>query len=893
VSQIDTEFWKRLDALLEEALSLPTEERAAWLERLGPDHPMRERLADMLSRTGDESSAFMGRPVGAGTLGEAAETLVSDKAGDEVGPYRLIEALGSGGMGAVWRAEPVEGGVQRQVALKLPRTGWTPGLAGRLQRECAILAKLEHPNIARLYDAGLTEAGRPWLAMQVIAGVPIDRYCREHQLTVAARLRLFLAVARAISYAHARLVVHRDLKPSNIMVDIAGQVHVVDFGLAKVLDDTTDRETAITQTVARTLTPDYASPEQIRGDAITVATDVYSLGVVLYQLLAEKRPYRLKRDSAAALEAAIVEADIPPASSQVADRARARALRGDLDTILAKALRKEVEERYPTVEAFATDVDRYLRRLPIHARPPSFAYYANRFVRRHRTAVAGATVAVLALVAGLAGTLYQAHRAEAERDRAVRELRFAEGSDEFMRFLLSEQSGKPVPAAELLRRAERSASLQFADDPALRARMQMLITDLYGELGDFKRAETVIGVARRSAEAAGDRWLLIQADCVLAAVYGATGRNKEALELYAKVMPPVEADPGADPRTAQICYSQRSLALRNDGRADDSANDARAALASIEASRGGYRVNRIFLKTNVAEALTNAGRLREAVTIYEDAVVELGQIGRGGTSAGLLLTSNLLVMLSRAGQPLKGIEVYGKAATGDDPDPPAFTSLQVNYARLLYEAGRGEEADRILEDARRAKTGMGDARGEAFAVLTAATVACHLRQDAVRCDALREEAARKLDPMLPPKHSVRASIEFLAGRAATARGDTAGARTALEKSAAMYEAAPDRNFNAIRALSELAVAQQEAGDGAAARATAAKAVDAARRATSGFEHSEWLGSALVAQAAVHAAQGDAAARGMLEEGRRNLLATVGPQGPALARADSVAQKLPS
>ncbi|HEY7923491.1 MAG TPA: serine/threonine-protein kinase, partial [Vicinamibacteria bacterium] len=251
MSQIDTEFWKRLDALLEEALSLPTEERAAWLERLGPDHPMRERLADMLSRTGDESSAFMGRPVGAVTLGEAAETLVSDKAGDEVGPYRLIEALGSGGMGAVWRAEPVEGGVQRQVALKLPRTGWTPGLAGRLQRECAILAKLEHPNIARLYDAGLTEAGRPWLAMQVIAGVPIDRYCREHQLTVAARLRLFLAVARAISYAHARLVVHRDLKPSNIMVDIAGQVHVVDFGLAKVLDDTTDRETALTQTVAR------------------------------------------------------------------------------------------------------------------------------------------------------------------------------------------------------------------------------------------------------------------------------------------------------------------------------------------------------------------------------------------------------------------------------------------------------------------------------------------------------------------------------------------------------------------------------------------------------------------------------------------------------------------
>ena len=890
---IDTEYWKRLDALLEEALALPEAERAAWIERLAPENqPFRERLTQMLSRSGEDTGAFMERPVGAGTLEHAAETLVADRSGEVVGPYRLLQPLGFGGMGAVWRAEPVEGAVQRHVALKLPRTGWSPGLAGRLQRECAILARLEHPNIARLYDAGLTEAGRPYLAMEIIDGIPIDRYCDERGLDLEARLRLFLGVARAISYAHGCLIVHRDLKPSNILVDAEGGVHVVDFGLAKVLEDTTDGQSALTQTLARTLTPDYASPEQIRGDTMTVATDVYSLGVVLYQLACGKRPYRLKRETAAALEEAIVEADIPPASTQAADRARARALRGDLDTILAKALRKEVQERYPTVEAFATDIDRYLRRLPIHARRPSFGYNAGRFVRRHRTLVAATALVVLALVAGLGGTLYQAREAATGRDRALRELRFAEAAEEFMRFVLSEQSTRPLPAAELLRRAERSASQQFADDAALRARMQMLIADLYGELADYKHAEEVLVAARQSAEAAKDRWLITQAECVRAAVFGATGRNQEALALFAAVMPPVEADPLADPMTTQICHSQRSITLRNVGRGEDSARDAETALRSIEHSPGGYRVNRIFLRTNIADALTNAGRVREAVAIYERAVVDLNRIGRGGTSAGLLLSSNLMVMLSRAGQPLKAVEIYGKAATADEPDPPMFTSLQANYARALYDVGRMPEADRAFEEARRGKAQMGDARGEAFAVLTAATAACHYREDVARCDELRADADRRLRPMLPPAHSTFATLAFLEGRSAMARGDAAAARQVLERSVALYDSARDRNLNVVRALSALAMAQQQGGDAAAARANAARAVEVARKAASGFDYSEWLGSALVGEAAILAAQGDAAgARQALEEGRRNLLGSAGPATPSLARAEAVERSL--
>jgi serine/threonine-protein kinase len=896
---LDTQYWKRLDALLEEALALAPADRARWIEGLGPGQaPFRAQLEAMLARAATESTTFMGSPVSPVLFDRAAGTLPGDAPGDApgdvVGPYRLIGPLGSGGMGTVWRVEPVDSGaVRRQVALKLPRTGWSPGLAGRLQRECDALSKLEHPNIARMYDAGLTEAGRPWMSMQIIDGVPIDAYCAERRLDVRSTLQLFLKVARAIAFAHARLVVHRDLKPSNILVDARGEPHIVDFGLAKVLGESNERHPHLTQVLGRTLTPDYASPEQIRGEAITVASDVYSLGVVLYQLLARKRPYRLKRDSPAALEEAILEADVPAASSQAGDKARARALRGDLDTILDKALRKDLNARYPTVEAFAVDVERHLKGLPVYARPPSFGYHASRFVRRHRAGVAAAALVGATLLAGLGGTLHQAYRAEAERDRAVRELRFAEAAEEFMRFLLSEQSSKPVPAPELLQRAERSAARQFADDAGLHARMQLLIADLYGELGDYRRAEAVLGRARASAAASGDRWLQVQADCVRAAVFGATGRGKEALALFAAAMPAVEADRRADPLTTQVCYSQRSITLRNLGQAEEAARDAQLALASIDATHPGYRVNRIFLRTNVADALTNAGKVRESVEIYEQAVTELGQMGRGATSAGLLLANNLIVMLTRAGQPLRAVEAYRRVEGSDaQGGPPPFSSLDINYARVLHDVGRVEEAERILERGRADTVRQGDARGEAYAMLTAAGAACMYGGDVARCEERLAAADAKLRPILPPKHSGIATLEYLSGLARLSRGDAAGARAALEGSVARYEAAPDRNLNVVRALSALAGAQQRAGDAASARATAATAVETARRAAVGFGTSEWLGSALLAQAGVLADQGDReGARAAVEEARRQLLASAGTHSPSLARAEALAKGL--
>ena len=379
----DPERLRRVSALLEEVLELPENERSAWLQGLPPEQQVFvPQLSALLARASVETDNFMRRPVAVRIepLGETEPA--ADQAGDVVGPYRLIRELGSGGMATVWLAQRTDGVLQRQVALKLPSAGWALGLAQRMARERDMLGALEHPRIARLYDAGVTAAGRPWMAMECVAGAPIDAHCSDQALDVSQRLRLILQVTDAVAHAHARLIVHRDLKPSNILVTPKGEVRLLDFGVAKLLEDDPARSSALTQLIGRAVTPDYASPEQVAGKPVGVATDVYSLGVVLYELLTGQRPYRLGRQTTAALEEAILAADVPLASARVqGDRFLARQLRGDIDTILAKALRKDAAQRYASVESMAADVERHLRGEPVLAVPHS-AWYRARKVSR-------------------------------------------------------------------------------------------------------------------------------------------------------------------------------------------------------------------------------------------------------------------------------------------------------------------------------------------------------------------------------------------------------------------------------------------------------------------------------------------------------------------------------
>jgi WD40 repeat protein/tRNA A-37 threonylcarbamoyl transferase component Bud32 len=420
----------RLSQLLDEALEIPATDRGTWLAGIeGLDPAAAAVLRDMLAA--DSTNPSQDLLDTGGLLRRHLQRCVepdSGLAGKSFGPYRVLSLIGHGGMGSVWLAERSDGLFERKVALKLIHALlMDPVTTERLGREREILASLDHPNIAKLFDAGFAADGQPYLALEYIAGVELTAYCDDRRLSIRHRLDLFRQVFAAVQYAHALLVVHRDLKPANILVTEAGQVRLLDFGIAKLLAAGEAQETELTKLGGRALTPAYAAPEQITGQTITTAADVYSLGVMLYEVLTGGRPYRLRRDSRAALEDAILQAE-PVAPSKLAidpaaahargttPRQLAKILRGDLDAIILKALKKEPTERYGTVEAFSEDVGRYLRGDVVQAQRDTVAYRAVKFARRNWIALTAASVLFLTLAGGLAATSYEASVAATERD---------------------------------------------------------------------------------------------------------------------------------------------------------------------------------------------------------------------------------------------------------------------------------------------------------------------------------------------------------------------------------------------------------------------------------------------------------------------------------------------
>ena len=418
---MSSDRFQRCEALFHAALPLSGEERETLLERSCADDPLLraevERLLAAHVRAGD----FISSPAVA-----TAERGAGDPSwvGRLVGPYRVVREIGRGGMGAVYLAERADGQYELRVALKVIKRGMdTEQVLARFRAERQILASLDHPNIARLLDGGSTEQGVPFFAMEYIEGEPIDVWAERRALTVDERLRLFLQVCGAVSYAHQHLVVHRDIKPLNILVTADGAPKLLDFGIAKVLHEDAEEATS-TVTGMRLLTPEYASPEQVEGQHATTASDVYSLGVVLYELLTGRSPYRLRSRSPLDVVEAVRTTDPERPSAVGGTEKVRRRLRGDLDTILLTALRKESARRYQSVEQFAGDVRRHLEGLPVRARPDTFGYRAGKFVRRNRVPVAAGVLLALALLGGTAATTYQARQARAAQGRA--EQRFAD-----------------------------------------------------------------------------------------------------------------------------------------------------------------------------------------------------------------------------------------------------------------------------------------------------------------------------------------------------------------------------------------------------------------------------------------------------------------------------------
>ena len=491
--RLTPEQWVSLSNLLDQALELPEAARAAWVETLAePMAAFKPMLRSMLAAAAKTN--FLN------TLPslDNAEAPAAPRQDDTLGSYRLIRELGRGGMGTVWLAERADGVLKRPVALKFPHPGFhSRHFLERFSRERDIVASLAHPNIAALFDAGIAD-GQPYLALEYVEGTPITDYCDRMGQSIRQRLRLFLQVLGAVQYAHSHLVVHRDLKPSNVLVTADGQVKLLDFGIAKILGEGDGKETELTQAGGRVLTPDYASPEQITGQAIGTATDVFVLGVMLFELLAGEKPWRERRVSRGMLEDAILhEEPCRPSEAARASHKMASALRGDLDSIVLKSLRKQPEGRYATADAFAQDIVRFLTGEPVVARPESVWYRARKFLSRHVLAVASASAITLALATGLGLALWQAHIAKIQTQTA-------EAVENFLEDIFrANSSSQPDPvkarqttARELLDIGARKIDNELAGVPEAKLHILDTLDTMYADLGLDDQA---VDAARKSA----------------------------------------------------------------------------------------------------------------------------------------------------------------------------------------------------------------------------------------------------------------------------------------------------------------------------------------------------------------------------------------------------------
>jgi len=518
---IDARRWAALQPFFERALDLTASGRQACIDELRRQDP--ELGADLAALLDHHRAGADEQFLESGPLPFPDREA---RAGQSLGAYTLISPIGAGGMGSVWRAERNDGRFVRPAAIKLLNVSLRGNGRDRFTREGTILARLTHPRIAHLLDAGVTAMGQPYLVLEYVDGVPIDRYCGEQGLDIAARLRLFLEVLDAVAHAHANLIVHRDLKPSNVLVASDGHVKLLDFGIAKLLNDDTGEVATVTREGEAAMTPSFATPEQVTGGAVTTATDIYQLGVLLFLLLTGRHPARASLHSPAELMNAIVETE-PPRPSSVVDNVRtARLLTGDLDVIVEKALRKRPSERYQSATAFGADLQRHLDHEPISARPAAFSYRALKFVRRHRWPVAAAAIVFAALAIGL----YAVNRERVIAERRFQQLRRLSNEVFTLDSQIRNLSGATKAREQLV-----EVTLEYFEGLAADARgnidLAIEVSGGYWRVGRIQGVPTDLSLGNLAkAEAT-----LAKGDAMIAPVLAARPRDGRALRVAAGI----------------------------------------------------------------------------------------------------------------------------------------------------------------------------------------------------------------------------------------------------------------------------------------------------------------------------------------------------------------------
>jgi tetratricopeptide (TPR) repeat protein len=836
---IDRQRWTVLEPLLDKALELTPEELRPWLAELSASSP--DVAADL--------SALLNDDVSVTRDGFLAQPLDLTLEGVEIGAYTLERPLGHGGMGSVWLARRTDGRFEGQAAVKLLNLSLL-STAGqeRFRREGSMLARLAHPGIARLLDAGVSRGGQPYLVLEYVDGERLDAYALKHSLSQDDRIRLFIRVLEAVGHAHANLIVHRDLKPSNILVKPDGSVKLLDFGIAKLAGDDL-KASAITMEGGRVFTPQFAAPEQARGDAVTTATDVYSLGVILYMMLSGNHPTGLEGRTAAEIVRQLINVEPVPLKPR------------DLGAIVGKALRKDPAERYQNVESFAEDLGRYLRHEPVSvARDPLF-YSARKFARRHRAGVAVGALIAAVLIAATTFSVKQMREARRQRDAAVVASRRADAQVEFGSMLMSQLGDKPMTVREILDRARVGIDRQYTTDSAFITSALLQLSGMYAELGDTKTVKVLLARADSIATLSHDSRGKIQVQCSTADNLRNEGKYERAEALLLSAESELKRLP--DPAIEAECMYNMATLQNDRDRPEKSAPAIHRAIA-IRDSLGRTRDNfYVSLLDVLSYTLDRQNRMRDAIVVSNHGVALLDTIGRGQTTSSGVLRHNLGVTHNRLGEVATAESVfYDVLGRFRESDPSGRIPEQplIHYAHAALYLGDLDSARKyfsMLRDegvAEHNKYWQGRAL---FGLAQAELQSGHVAEAKGTIEAFRKLAGVR---DLKNSDDQVVDVNTLDALLALNAGDTVKANTLVQKTLTNFGYDKGRRSSILHSTLMLAAKTELAlGHADSALAFAGAALKTATRDSLAATRSARVGEANLLQARAELSKGDTAA----------------------------------
>ncbi len=864
--------------------------REAWLAELDATEPdIAQGLRELLDlHAAVEGSGFLER-----SLLESDDALI----GQKVGAYTVECMLGRGGMGSVWLGRRSDDKFEGRAAIKLfERRGLgTPPALARIRHEASLLARLSHAHIARLFDAGVRENGQPYLILEYVEGVSIDRYCRERSLSLKRRLLLFLDVLDAVSYAQGQLIVHGDLKPSNVLVTDEGSVKLVDFGVATLRADPQTAPVGDAPPGPRALTPGYAPPEQVRGEPLSAAADVYALGILLHLLVTGRHPFGTDTSTSTQLVRSALTDDPAGASTQLTDAAERRRVRGDLDAVIGRSLDRLPERRYPTAAEFAADVRRFLGNFPVSARPASRVHAVRKFAQRHSGGVLSAVLTLIVLVAAVVITSVQMVQARQQRDFARRQLARAESFNELMSYVLTDAApaGKSFTVNALLARAGHVLERQSTND-ADRAALLTSIGVQYDSQDEDNAALKYLNEAYRISRQVPDASVRARAACALASALAKADNSARPESLFQEGLKqlPQGAEFALD---RSFCWASGTWISMDRGDEQFSIERARAALIALDQVPFNHEIASLRAEAWLAEAYRVAGRYHEAAAAFERLWPRLVAQGRDDTATAGTWLNNWGMAVAQMGRPLEAEKLLRRSMDihrADASDSALSPMLLTNYAQQLLDIGRLQEANDYASRALESAKAAGDEVVINQTLLRLARIR-RAQHDYAGSLASLDEVEPRLQRALPPDHSAFGALASERSQTLEMQGETGQAMVLAnlaihicEESIRQGKGCAQFLPSLLRHRASVEIALKKFG---AAEADASEALKLLLREARPGEASESTGLAYLTLARCFLGEGrDQEGRAMAQRAAAQLVPAVGTDSPDARDAQRLA-----